>query len=158
MAKGSKEVTVSKGTLERMPRPFGDIDRMFDDFIGRRFLRPFGWESALTEAQALMPSVDVIDRDTEVVVRAAVPGYKKEEIQISVSNSTLTIQGETKSEEKEEKGNYYRSEISQGSFSRTIALPAEVDDSKAKASIKDGMLELTLPKVEKSKRHSIAIS
>lgn len=110
MAKGSKEVTVSKGTLERMPRPFGDIDRLFDDFIGRRFLRPFGWESALTEAQALMPSVD------------------------------------------------YRSEISQGSFSRTIALPAEVDDSKAKASIKDGMLELTLPKVEKSRRHSIAIS
>lgn len=159
MAKGSnKDVTVSKGTLERMPRPFGDIDRLFDDFLGRRFLRPFGWESALAEAQALVPSVDVIDRDTEVVVRAAVPGYKKEEIQISVSDSTLTIEGETKSEEKEEKGNYYRSEISQGSFSRTIALPAEVDDSKAKASVKDGMLELTLPKIEKSKRHKIAIS
>src|SRR5512147_2989453 len=117
MAKGSKEVTVSKGTLERMPRPFGDIDRLFEDFLGRRFLRPFAFDSAFAEAQALVPSVDVIDRDTEVVVRAAVPGYKKEEIDISVSNTMLTIKGETKHEEKEEKGNYYRSEISQGAFS-----------------------------------------
>jgi HSP20 family molecular chaperone IbpA len=61
-------------------------------------------------------------------------------------------------EEKEEKGDYYRCEISQGSFTRIIALPAEVDESKATASMKDGMLELTLPKAEKSKRHTISIS
>jgi HSP20 family protein len=160
MAKGNKEVTVSKGTAERMPRPapFADIDRMFDDFFGRRWLRPFGAERTFAEMAASAPSVDVIDRDDEVIVRAAVPGYKKEEIEIAVSNSTLTLKGETKTEEKEEKGDYYRCEISQGSFSRTIALPAEVDDSKAKAEMKDGMLELKLPKLEKSKRHTIAIS
>lgn len=160
MAKSDKEVAVSKGTLERMPRPalFGDFDRMFDDFFGRRWLRPFGAERPFAEMIASVPSVDVIDRDDEVVVRAAVPGYKKEDIEISVSNSSLTIKGETKTEEKEEKGDYYRCEISQGSFSRTVALPAEVDDAKAKASMKDGMLELTLPKLEKSKRHSISIS
>jgi len=160
MAKGSKDVGISKGTLERIPRPvsaFGDIERTFDDFFGRRWLRPFAWERPLVEMPA-MPSVDVIDRDDEVVVRAEVPGYKKEDIDISVSNSTLTIKGETKTEEKEEKGDYYRCEISRGAFSRMIALPAEVDDSRAKASIKDGMLELTLPKLEKSKRHSIDIS
>jgi len=159
MAKGSKEVTVSKGTLERMPRPlsvFGDIDRMFDDFFGRRWLRPAGWER-FAELPTF-PSVDVIDRDDEVVVRAEVPGYKKEDIEVLVSNSTLTIKGETKTEEKEEKGNYYRCEISRGTFSRMIPLPAEVDDARAKAAMKDGMLELTLPKLEKSKRHTISIS
>jgi HSP20 family protein len=159
MAKGS-EVTVSKGkgTLERMPRatPFGEVERLFDDFFGRRWLRPFAWER-FPEMTA-MPSVDVIDRADEVVVRAEVPGYKKEDIEISVSDSSLTIKGETKTEEKEEKGDYYRCEISRGAFTRTVELPAAVDDSKAKASMKDGMLELTLPKVEKSKRHTIAIA
>jgi HSP20 family protein len=154
MAKSDKEITVSKGQLERMPRPslFGDIDRMFEDFLGRRWMRPFA------EALPAMPSVDVVDRDDEVLVRAEVPGYNKEDIEVSVSNSTLTIKGETKTEEKEEKGDYYRCEISRGSFSRVIALPAEVDESKAKAAMKDGMLELTLPKIEKSKRHTINIS
>lgn len=161
MAKSDKEVTVSKGPLERMPRPatmFSDIDRLFDDFLGRRWMRPFGAERPFAEMVGYVPSVDVIDRDDEVVVRAAVPGYKKEDIEIAVSNSTLTIKGETRTEEKEEKGDYYRCEISQGAFTRTIALPAEVDDSKAKASMKEGMLELTLPKLEKSKRHTISIT
>jgi len=158
MAKSGKEITVTKGAPERMLRPalFSDMDRMFDDFFGRRWMRPFGLERPFGEMVAL-PSVDVIDRDDEVVVRAEVPGYKKEDIEISVSNSSLTIKGEMKTEEKEEKGDYYRCEISHGAFTRTVALPADVDDSKAKASMKDGMLELTLPKLEKSKRHTITI-
>jgi HSP20 family protein len=154
MAKG-KDLTVSKGNLERMPRPmglFGDIDRMFDEFLNRRWMRP------LADLAGDMPSVDVIDRDDEVLVRAAVPGYKKDDLEISVSGDMLTISGETRSEEKEEKGDYYRAEITRGAFSRTIALPAAVDDAKAKATMKEGVLELTLPKVEKSKRRTIAIS
>jgi HSP20 family protein len=162
MAKASKHITVSKGTLERMPRPlFGDIDSLFDDFLSRRWMRPFGWERGRVAPfveTAAMPGVDVIDRDDEVVVRASVPGYRKEDIQISVSNSLLTIEGESKAEKKEEKGDYTRCEISRAAFTRTIALPAEVDDSKARASMKDGLLELTLPKREKAKRRSIAIS
>jgi HSP20 family protein len=159
MAKANKDIAVSKGALERMPRSalFGDMDRMFDDFFGRRWLRPFGWERPFAEMPS-MPSVDVIDRDEEVVVRAEVPGYKKEDIEISVSDSSLTIKGETKTEEKEEKGDYFHCEISHGAFTRTVALPAAVDDAKAKAVMKDGMLELTLPKLEKSKRHTIAIA
>lgn len=159
MAKG-KDIEVSKGKLERMPRAgstLSDIDRLFDDFIGRRWLRPFGWERPLAEMPEFVPSIDVIDREDEVVVRAEVPGYKKEDIEISVTDSMLTIRGETKTEEKEEKGDYYRCEISHGAFTRTLDLPAKVDDSKAKAAMKDGVIELTLPKVEKSKRRTINI-
>lgn len=157
MAKG-KEVAAPQGTVERLPRTssfLGDFDRLFEDFFSRRGLRPFGWER---EAGPLVPSVDVIDREDEVLVRAEVPGYRKEDIEVSVADTLLTIRGETKTEEKEEKGDYYRCEISRGAFARTVSLPAEVDDAKAKAIMKDGMLELTLPKVEKSRRHTIAIS
>ncbi|KPJ94310.1 MAG: heat-shock protein Hsp20, partial [Gammaproteobacteria bacterium SG8_11] len=77
---------------------------------------------------------------------------------LTVTENTVTLKGETKKEEKEEKGNYYRCETSRGSFMRTFALPCDVDGSKAKAEFKNGVLELTLPKVEKSKRHSIKIS
>ena len=161
MAKSSKEVTVSKGKLERLPRvmtPFDEMDRMFDSLWRGGPLRPFGgWQRPLAELPAIAPNVDVIDRDDEVVVRAEVPGFSKEDIEVSASGDMLTIEGAMKSEEKEEKGNYYRCEISHESFSRTLQLPAAVDESKAKATMKDGMLELTLPKVEKSKRHAIQI-
>jgi HSP20 family protein len=154
-----KEVAVAKGQLERLPRApaFGDIDRLFDDFLNRSWLRPFGMGRPLVEMAALAPNVDVIDREDEVVVRAEVPGFRKEDIDISVSGTMLTIKGDTKTEEKEEKGDYYRCEITRGAFTRTLALPAEVDEAKAKAAMKDGMLELTLPKLEKSKRRRIAI-
>lgn len=162
MAKSGNEVAVSRGKVERMPRtltPFGEIDRLFDDFLGRRFPRAAGgWERPLADVVELAPDVDVIDREDEVVVRAEVPGYKKDDIEVSVSGNMLTLKGETSTESKEENGDYYRHEISRGAFLRTVALPAEVDDSKAKASMKDGVLELTLPKVEKSKRRTIAIS
>lgn len=160
MAKESKEVTVSKGTVERMPRPaslFADIDRMFDDFFGRRWMRPLAWPRAFAEV-AEMPSLDIVDREQDVLVRVAVPGYRKEDIEVSVSNGMLTVKGEMKSEKKEEKGEYYAAEILRGAFSRTVALPADVEDEKATATLKDGILELVFPKAEKSRRRTIAIS
>jgi len=155
------DVAVAKGRLEFMPRPlapFGDIDRLFEGFFGRRFPRAFGWFDPLAGGSQFAPDVDVIDREDEVLVRVAVPGYKKDEIAISVSGNMLTLKGETSTEEKEEKGEYFRKEIAHASFSRTIALPAEVNDEKARASMKDGILELTLPKLEQAKRRTITIS
>jgi HSP20 family protein len=161
MAKGDGEVRVSKGELERMPARvptmFEEMDRMFDDFIGRRWPRPLRWARPLAELELNEPKVDVIDRDEDVLVRAEMPGVKKEDIEIAISGSMLTIRGETKREEKEEKGDYYRSEIYRGAFSRMLTLPAEVDETKAKATMKDGMLELTLPKLEKAKRRTIKV-
>lgn len=143
MARRGTDVVVSRGKLERLPRPaslFGAFDRLFDDFF-----------------PDIGPSVDVIDRDDEVVVRAEVPGFRKEDIEISVSGDLLTLSGATSREEKEERGTYYRAEITRGAFSRTLMLPAEVDDSKAKATMRDGLLELRLPKVERSRRRTITI-
>jgi HSP20 family protein len=157
MARRGNDLPALRGTVERMPRmmsPFGDMDRLFDEFFGRR------WPAALSTGAAseYAPSVDVIDRDDEVFVRAQVPGFRKEDIEISVSGDVLTLSGTTSSEQKEEKGNFYRCEISSGAFTRTIALPANVDETKAKATMKEGVLELTLPKIEKSKRRNITIS
>ena len=106
-----------------------------------------------------LPRVDVIDRDEEVLVRAEVPGVNKKDLEISVSENTVTINGKTSHEEKEEKDNYYRCEVSRGAFTRTVVLPADVDADKAKTktTFTDGILELTLPKVTKSKRHTIKL-
>lgn len=104
-----------------------------------------------------MPKVDVIDRDDEVVIRADVPGVDKDDLEVSVSNNTVTIMGETKREEKEEKGDFYRCEISRGAFARTVPLPGDVDIDNVKARFKAGVLELTMPKIEKSRRRSVEI-
>lgn len=155
MAKRGTEVALSKGNVERIPRSIGglsEFDRLFDDFFNRRWMRPFG------DVAAFEPSVDIIDRDDEVVVRAELPGFKKDDVEVSIAGHTLTLSGQRSAEQKEEKGTYYRAEIVRGSFMRTIALPAEVDDAKASASMKDGLLELTLPKLESSKRRTITIS
>lgn len=165
---GKKEVTatekgqeIQKAQAAGALSPFEEMDRMFDQYFRGGWMRPwrFEWPSfpEISLPEMKMPKVDVVDRDNEIIVRAAVPGAEKKDLDVSVSDNAVTIKGSTRHEEKEEKGDYYRHEISTGAFSRTVALPADVDGSKAKASFRDGMLELTLPKVEKSKRHSIEL-
>jgi len=163
-----QEVTVGKGTEiqraepSRMLTPFEEMDRLFERIIPRGWLRPLGWESPLLSefAESLemrMPRVDMFDGEENVVIRAEVPGVDKKDLSISVNDTSATIKGKVMREAKEEKGEYYRCEISGGEFSRTLMLPCAVDASKASAQLKDGVLELTLPKVEKSKRHTIRI-
>lgn len=160
MAEETKK-EIQRAVPARALSPFEEIDRIFDRFFGRGWLRPwrFEWpafpEISLPEVR--VPNVDVIDRENEVVVRAELPGIDKKDLDVTVSEDSVTIKGESRREEKEEKGDYYRREISYGAFSRTIALPASVDGAKAKASFKDGILELTLPKVEPAKRHTVKV-
>lgn len=160
MAEETKKQEVQKATVRALS-PFEEMDRMFDQYFRRGVMRPwrFEWPSfpevALPEMK--MPKVDVVDREAEVVVKAEIPGVEKKDLDISVGEDAITIKGSTRHEEKEEKGDYYRHEISRGSFIRTVALPATVDGSKAKANFKDGMLELTLPKTEKAKRHAVKL-
>ena len=104
-----------------------------------------------------LPSLDVIDRDTEFLVRAEVPGIEKKDLNVTLADNILTIKGHTDNENKVEKGDYYRHEISSSSFARSLTLPGSVVESKIIASLKDGILEVKLPKLESSKKKSIAV-
>jgi len=165
MAKEEKKQSkqeLQKAEPKRALSPFEEMDRLFEDYFSRGWMRPFRWEwPSLGEMakpfEGKMPKVDVIERDDEVVVKAELPGVDKKDLDVSVTENSVTIKGTTSHEEKEEKGDYYRCEISRGAYARTVALPSYVDADKAKASFKDGVLELKLPKVEKAKRRSIEI-
>lgn len=161
-----KEVAVREAPARspRLVTPFEEMDQMLDrlfEGFGPRWLRPsrfeWPWGEVDTRMDYRMPRVDVIDREEEVVVRAEVPGVEKEHLDVSISERVLTIRGTSHREEKEEKGDYRRSEIVQGELLRTLTLPAEVDGTKAKATLKDGLLELTLPKLEAHKKQKIAV-
>jgi HSP20 family protein len=104
------------------------------------------------------PAVEVSDTKDAVVVKAQVPGVSKEQIQVTVSEGMLTIKGETKEEEKKEEKNYLRREFHYGAFTRIVPIPAGVQAEKATAQLKDGMLEVTIPKSEETRVKEIPIS
>jgi len=140
--------------------PFEEMERMFGAFpLG--WMRPFQREwptwGELNAIEGKTPSVDLIDRDDEIVIKAELPGVDKKDMDVSVTKNTVSIKGTTSHEEKEENGDYYRSEISRGEYTRTLALPAEVDEDKVKATFKNGILELKLPKLKQSKRTTVKV-
>ncbi len=157
MAKESKqEITTRRqeGQLpQRMLSPFDEMERMFENFFPTGWLRPMRTAPLWAELPpgAKIPPVDIIDREEEILLRAEMPGIDKDSIDISLSDNSVTIRGSSRHEEKESEENYYRSEISRGAFSRTVSLPADVDGDKTKATFKEGVLELTMPKVERSR-------
>lgn len=139
--------------------PFGllksfrdEMDRLFEDFF-----TPWRRRSLLPTEAVWTPELDVYEDENEVVVTADVPGLKPEEIDISISGNTLTIRGEKKREEEKKGKNYYRLERSHGSFSRSVELPVSVDTKKISATYKNGVLEVTLPKVEEAKPKKVKI-
>jgi HSP20 family protein len=138
-----------------MLRPFQLLEEM-EELAGR--MLP-SWRTAPAERMfwgGTLPQVDLLDRETELVVRAAVPGFSKDDIEVTSTNDAVTIRGSMRSEEKEE-GEYYRQEIRCEDFLRTIHLPTLVDDTKARATFHDGVLEIILPKLESAKRHTLKI-
>jgi HSP20 family protein len=145
----------------RLPTPFEEMDRMMEQAFSRGWMRPWerGWSQwhPLAAPEAQVPRVDVIDRDEDVVIRAELPGVKKEDLDISMTDDRVTIRATTSREEAEEKGDYYRKELSRGLFSRTVSLPGAVQGDKSKATFKDGVMELVLPKVKPTKRQRIKV-
>lgn len=159
---GETKREMEKRGAARMLSPFEEMERLLEEHWPRQWMRPWSWEwpswgKLASPFEGRMPRMDVIDRDEEVLVRAELPGVEKKDLDVSLTENTVTIKGSTRKEIKEEKGDYYRSEISAGSFSRTVSLPAEIDADKAKAEFKDGLLELTLPKIERVKRRTIKL-
>ena len=152
-----------KGQALRTLTPFEDMERAFERFMSGSWLRPLAWDrptvwqDMMEPFQGRMPRTDVIDRDEDILVRAEIPGVDKKDIEVSLADDMLTVKGKVQHEAKEQKGDYYRCEITQGAFSRTVLIPAKVDASKVAASLKDGVLEVTLPKLEVSKRRNIKV-
>ncbi len=129
-------------------RPFReleeDIRETLDEFFhrGRRFPRFTG---------EFEPAIEVYEKGDDLIVKADVPGVKKEDLSVSVTEDTVTIKGEIKKDEEVKEKDYYCRERVYGSFSRTVDLPIEVDAQTAKATYKNGVLTLTLPKKKPEK-------
>jgi HSP20 family protein len=111
----------------------------------------------MREVEMVSPAVDMFEKADEIVVKAEVPGIDKKNIKISVSDNVLSIKGEMKKEEEVKEEDYYYSERSYGSFSRSLTLPAKVVESKISAEFKDGILEVHLPKIAESKPKEIKV-
>ncbi len=163
--KGNIPVTSDKKAVasRNLIHPMADMERALERFFGGGFPSLLRRNNLASfddmfdfEGQRL-PSLDVIDREADVLVRAEIPGIDKKDIDISITDNLLTIKGHSKHEKKDKKGDYHRHEISSASFARSFTLPGEVDSAKTVANLKDGILEITLPKLEASKRRSIAV-
>jgi HSP20 family protein len=125
------------------------MDRLFDDAFTRPInLRDGGWSA---------PAVDMYQTDDEVVVKAALPGFSAEEVQINVTGDVLTLRGEMKQEEEQKDKAWHIREHRWGSFERSIALPTEVKADKANADFENGILTITLPKAEEVKPKTISV-
>ena len=137
----SEERSLAQRGGEPLSHLLDQINRVSDDFCSDSCLSPRGEMAA-----GFWPQVDVTETDKEIKVYAEIPGVEPKDIDVGIEDGVLTIKGEKKYEREEKEKGQYRMERSYGSFERAIELPAEVDESKAKAEFKKGVLRLTLPK------------
>jgi len=164
--KGKKEVApAQKGEVRAGGREFERMLDRIDQMMGEWWGRPFpslmsSLPSLMRPSRALMseafslraPVVDLFEGEQEVVIKAEVPGMDKGDLKIDLTDSMLMISGEKKKEEDIKEENYTYSERSFGSFSRSLQLPCAVESDKAKATFKNGVLEVKLPKTEEAKK------
>lgn len=143
------------GTMED---PFGRlVENMFEDFF-----TPFSPYASLLSRRdggaVVSPRLNVTETDKSFEIEAEMPGVKKEEVKVSVDNRRITIEGEAKRESAEKEGeNIVYAERSTRRFARSFTLPADVDDSGAKAKLEDGVLMLSLPKKEPAQAKKLTI-
>jgi HSP20 family protein len=124
--------------------PVSEMNRMFDEMLGGGLARRQGGRQQRTEATEWAPAIDVVAKDGDLVLRAELPGIKQEDVDITLHDNVLTVSGERKAEQEEERGGYYVRERRYGSFSRSLTLPQGVDESKIHARYEDGVLEVTV--------------
>jgi len=120
-----------------------ELDRAFQSWPS------FHWPSfgplAVSESTAWSPKIDVFERDNRLVTRVDLPGVKKEDVSVEVTDGHLALSGERKHEKEEKKDNFYRSEREYGSFYRAVPLPGGVKLEDVKATFSDGVLEVSVP-------------
>ncbi len=140
--------------LPTFGRLFGlrdELDRIFEGSLA-------GWTHGSQLLSGWNPAVDLYEDKDNVIVKAELPGLKKEDIEVSINDGVLSISGERKSEAKFEDAETHRSERFVGRFQRTLTLPADVKGDEVKAQYKDGVLTVTLPKAEEAKPKQIEVS
>jgi len=131
---------LTRGMADMVNRLF----RRFDDDLGGSLLRSeFGFGS--------LPSVDISETDSEIIVSADLPGLEEKNIQVTLDNDVLILKGERKHEHKEKKKNYHRIEKAYGVFHRSVTLPEGIDRDNVKATFKNGVLNVTIGKVPGAK-------
>ena len=165
MANEKQEITVRnsggerQNEIQRYSSPFAEMERMFDDFVQRRFSAP-SWLPSLRfpDFTDVSTSVDMFEDGDDLIIKAEIPGLKKNEISIDFANDVVTISGEKKAEERTERKDYYCVERSFGSFSRKLRLPVEIQIDKTHALFKDGVLEIRMPKSEAAKKKARKIA
>ena len=128
-----------------------DMDRLLDEFYGRVTGPGDGHEGDW------LPPMDLTENENGVTASLELPGLNKDEIKVSVNDNVLTVSGEKKQEKTEDNDNLCRVERSYGFFKRSVRLPSEVDAGKVKATFKDGILKVTLPKLESKKPREIEV-
>ena len=151
-----KTLHQKEGSLNPLFNLHREMDRLFDNaFRGLgvspdRFpgLSPFKSEifSPLTTSELLKPQVDVGATGKEYSITVEVPGVSEKDVNVEVSNNTMTIRGEKKQEKEEKDKNYYRVERSYGSFQRVLSLPEDADQEGIKATFKNGILSIRMPR------------
>ena len=135
-----------KKALAKAASPFGllrqmtsELDRMFDDPW------TFRWPALQVDTAMWAPKVDVLEKDNRLITRVDLPGVKKEDLSVEVTDGQLTLSGERKSETENKNGNVYRAECEYGSFYRTVPLPQGVKPEDVKATFVNGVLEVSVP-------------
>jgi HSP20 family protein len=119
-----------------------EVDRLFNETFGSLLGRGRERQGSQQQLAQWAPAVDVLTKDDDLVIRAELPGLKQEDVDITLQNGVLTISGEHKVDEEEERGNYHVKERRYGSFRRSMTLPEGTDESKVHASFEDGVLEV----------------
>jgi HSP20 family protein len=128
-----------------MRRMMGDFDRTFGEFGWPAFRWPVFRTKEWTEAKGWFPEIDVFEKDNRLFTKVDLPGLKKEDVKVEVTDGYLTISGERKAEAEEKKENFYRCEREFGTFYRTVPLPEGVKFEEVKATFADGVLEVSVP-------------
>ena len=145
------------GPFTALQRFADQMDRMFEDFgFGHRWGAFPAWRHSGLENWA--PDVELFQRNNEVVIKADLPGLKRDEVSVEITDESVTIHGERKREHDEEREGFYRSERTYGSFYRVIPLPEGAMTDQAKAAFRDGVLEITMPAPPSSKGRKLEIT
>ena len=131
--------------LRPMMDPFQEFDRFFED-------------NSMLNNNGFIPALDVYQDNDNVIVETPLPGINPQDVNISVENDVLTIEGKVEKKSEVDEKDYYRKEVRVGGFHRAIALPSSVNGENANAEYKDGILKIIIPKEERAKPKQIKIS